>query len=226
MFVISANETEVAFFKKEDYGLYKANPKTAWWPQCFTLQQRSFLKDRSKVKHGTRARATMFIQRIVFKLIIIHRSAFFISILYLLCCWLWPRMFIYKVVLKTCWINKLWNLSVIVFLKVFTKLYLLRWTVSVTRKTCWNAKNKKKQKLYLHILLYPLKLYICIIGSVTFKEHNIDQNVKTVQTINTEASSEIWIPSALFCSSSWSTATDLMSLNYSWAVLGGFGLIR
>ncbi|XP_044073474.1 UPF0538 protein C2orf76 homolog isoform X4 [Siniperca chuatsi] len=25
-----ANETEVAFFRKEDYGLYKANPKTAW----------------------------------------------------------------------------------------------------------------------------------------------------------------------------------------------------
>ncbi|KAM7380969.1 hypothetical protein PAMP_004233 [Pampus punctatissimus] len=25
-----ANETEVAFFKKEDYGLYKANPQTAW----------------------------------------------------------------------------------------------------------------------------------------------------------------------------------------------------
>ncbi|XP_051258977.1 UPF0538 protein C2orf76 homolog [Dicentrarchus labrax] len=24
------NETEVAFFKKEDYGLFKANPKTAW----------------------------------------------------------------------------------------------------------------------------------------------------------------------------------------------------
>uniref|UniRef100_A0A671TUG8 Uncharacterized protein n=1 Tax=Sparus aurata TaxID=8175 RepID=A0A671TUG8_SPAAU len=24
------NETEVAFFKKEDYGLYKANPKSAW----------------------------------------------------------------------------------------------------------------------------------------------------------------------------------------------------
>ncbi|KAM9347651.1 UPF0538 protein C2orf76 homolog [Symphorus nematophorus] len=24
------NETEVAFFRKEDYGLYKANPKTAW----------------------------------------------------------------------------------------------------------------------------------------------------------------------------------------------------
>ncbi|XP_037313459.1 UPF0538 protein C2orf76 homolog [Pungitius pungitius] len=25
-----ANETEVAFFRKEDYSLYKANPKTAW----------------------------------------------------------------------------------------------------------------------------------------------------------------------------------------------------
>ncbi|XP_070694575.1 UPF0538 protein C2orf76 homolog isoform X1 [Pempheris klunzingeri] len=25
-----ANETEVAFFRKEDYQLYKANPKTAW----------------------------------------------------------------------------------------------------------------------------------------------------------------------------------------------------
>ncbi|XP_071341013.1 UPF0538 protein C2orf76 homolog [Trachinotus anak] len=25
-----ANETEVAFFKKEDYGFYKANPKSAW----------------------------------------------------------------------------------------------------------------------------------------------------------------------------------------------------
>ncbi|XP_059199574.1 UPF0538 protein C2orf76 homolog [Centropristis striata] len=25
-----ANETEVAFFRKEDYGLYKANPQTAW----------------------------------------------------------------------------------------------------------------------------------------------------------------------------------------------------
>ncbi|XP_044221558.1 UPF0538 protein C2orf76 homolog [Thunnus albacares] len=25
-----ANETEVAFFRKEDYGLYKANPHTAW----------------------------------------------------------------------------------------------------------------------------------------------------------------------------------------------------
>ncbi|XP_040913426.1 UPF0538 protein C2orf76 homolog [Toxotes jaculatrix] len=25
-----ANETEVAFFRREDYGLYKANPKTAW----------------------------------------------------------------------------------------------------------------------------------------------------------------------------------------------------
>ncbi|XP_041806984.1 UPF0538 protein C2orf76 homolog isoform X2 [Chelmon rostratus] len=25
-----ANETEVAFFRKEDYGLYKANPKSAW----------------------------------------------------------------------------------------------------------------------------------------------------------------------------------------------------
>ncbi|XP_049904322.1 UPF0538 protein C2orf76 homolog isoform X2 [Epinephelus moara] len=25
-----ANETEVAFFKKDDYRLYKANPKTAW----------------------------------------------------------------------------------------------------------------------------------------------------------------------------------------------------
>ncbi|XP_028291373.1 UPF0538 protein C2orf76 homolog [Gouania willdenowi] len=25
-----ANETEVAFFKKEDYGLFKANPKTTW----------------------------------------------------------------------------------------------------------------------------------------------------------------------------------------------------
>ncbi|XP_028249628.1 UPF0538 protein C2orf76 homolog [Parambassis ranga] len=25
-----ANETEVAFFRKEDYGLFKANPKTAW----------------------------------------------------------------------------------------------------------------------------------------------------------------------------------------------------
>ncbi|XP_034416840.1 UPF0538 protein C2orf76 homolog isoform X1 [Cyclopterus lumpus] len=25
-----ANETEVAFFRKEDYGVYKANPKTAW----------------------------------------------------------------------------------------------------------------------------------------------------------------------------------------------------
>ncbi|KAM3608427.1 uncharacterized protein V6R79_025030 [Siganus canaliculatus] len=24
------NETEVAFFRKEDYGLYKANPKCAW----------------------------------------------------------------------------------------------------------------------------------------------------------------------------------------------------
>ncbi|TMS06681.1 UPF0538 protein C2orf76-like protein [Larimichthys crocea] len=24
------NETEVAFFRKEDYGLYKANPRTAW----------------------------------------------------------------------------------------------------------------------------------------------------------------------------------------------------
>lgn len=87
-------------------------------------------------------RAAMFIQRIVFKRIIIHHSAFFISILYFLCCWLWPRMFIYNVVLKTCWINKLWNLFVIVFLKVFTKLYLLRWTVSVTRKTWWKVKNK------------------------------------------------------------------------------------
>lgn len=54
MFVVSANETEVAFFKKEDYGLYKANPKSAWWPQCFTLQQRSFVTDGSKVTHGTR----------------------------------------------------------------------------------------------------------------------------------------------------------------------------
>ncbi|XP_042281990.1 UPF0538 protein C2orf76 homolog [Thunnus maccoyii] len=25
-----ANETEVAFFRKEDYGLYKANPHTTW----------------------------------------------------------------------------------------------------------------------------------------------------------------------------------------------------
>ncbi|KAM4609089.1 UPF0538 protein C2orf76 homolog [Polymixia lowei] len=25
-----ANETELAFFKKEDYGLYKANPHTVW----------------------------------------------------------------------------------------------------------------------------------------------------------------------------------------------------
>ncbi|KAK5861622.1 hypothetical protein PBY51_023004 [Eleginops maclovinus] len=25
-----ANETEVAFFRKEDYGLFKANPQTAW----------------------------------------------------------------------------------------------------------------------------------------------------------------------------------------------------
>ncbi|XP_037646344.1 UPF0538 protein C2orf76 homolog isoform X2 [Sebastes umbrosus] len=25
-----ANETEVAFFRGEDYGLYKANPKTTW----------------------------------------------------------------------------------------------------------------------------------------------------------------------------------------------------
>ncbi|XP_026231483.1 UPF0538 protein C2orf76 homolog [Anabas testudineus] len=25
-----ANETEVAFFRKEDYGLYKANPKCSW----------------------------------------------------------------------------------------------------------------------------------------------------------------------------------------------------
>ncbi|XP_040056864.2 UPF0538 protein C2orf76 homolog isoform X1 [Gasterosteus aculeatus] len=25
-----ANETEVAFFRKEDYSLYKANPRTAW----------------------------------------------------------------------------------------------------------------------------------------------------------------------------------------------------
>ncbi|KAF3695218.1 UPF0538 protein C2orf76 -like protein [Channa argus] len=25
-----ANETELAFFRREDYGLYKANPKTAW----------------------------------------------------------------------------------------------------------------------------------------------------------------------------------------------------
>ncbi|XP_023273413.1 UPF0538 protein C2orf76 homolog [Seriola lalandi dorsalis] len=25
-----ASETEVAFFRKEDYGLYKANPKSAW----------------------------------------------------------------------------------------------------------------------------------------------------------------------------------------------------
>uniref|UniRef100_A0A1A8D532 Chromosome 2 open reading frame 76 n=1 Tax=Nothobranchius kadleci TaxID=1051664 RepID=A0A1A8D532_NOTKA len=25
-----ANETEVAFFRKEDYGLYKANPRTSW----------------------------------------------------------------------------------------------------------------------------------------------------------------------------------------------------
>uniref|UniRef100_A0A3B3CEN1 Uncharacterized protein n=2 Tax=Oryzias melastigma TaxID=30732 RepID=A0A3B3CEN1_ORYME len=25
-----AHETEVAFFKKEDYGLYKANPTTSW----------------------------------------------------------------------------------------------------------------------------------------------------------------------------------------------------
>nr|XP_020462147.1 UPF0538 protein C2orf76 homolog [Monopterus albus] len=25
-----ANETEVAFFRKEDYDLYKANPKTVW----------------------------------------------------------------------------------------------------------------------------------------------------------------------------------------------------
>ncbi|KAM4558083.1 UPF0538 protein C2orf76 homolog [Odontesthes bonariensis] len=25
-----ANETEVAFFRKEDYGLYKANPQSAW----------------------------------------------------------------------------------------------------------------------------------------------------------------------------------------------------
>lgn len=24
------NETEVAFFRREDYGLYKANPKSAW----------------------------------------------------------------------------------------------------------------------------------------------------------------------------------------------------
>ena len=160
MFVISANETEVAFFKKEDYGLYKANPKTAWWPQCFTLQQRRFLKDRSKVKHGTRARATMFIQRIVFKLIITHRSAFFISILYLLCCWLWPQMFIYKVVLKTCWINKLWNLSVIVFLKVFTKLYLLRWTVSVTRKTLKCKKQKKTKVISSYFIISSKTLHL------------------------------------------------------------------
>uniref|UniRef100_A0A3Q2ZN80 PB1 domain-containing protein n=1 Tax=Kryptolebias marmoratus TaxID=37003 RepID=A0A3Q2ZN80_KRYMA len=25
-----ANETEVAFFRREDYGLYKANPETTW----------------------------------------------------------------------------------------------------------------------------------------------------------------------------------------------------
>ncbi|XP_071754750.2 UPF0538 protein C2orf76 homolog [Centroberyx gerrardi] len=25
-----ANETELAFFRKEDYGLYKANPQSAW----------------------------------------------------------------------------------------------------------------------------------------------------------------------------------------------------
>lgn len=35
LFVVPANETEVAFFRKEDYGLYKANPKSAWWPQDF-----------------------------------------------------------------------------------------------------------------------------------------------------------------------------------------------
>lgn len=141
MFVVSANETEVAFFKKEDYGLYKANPKSAWWPQCFTLQQRSFLTDGSKVTHGTRT-VPPCLYRGLFLAYYIHHSAFFISILYFLCCWLWPRMFIYNVVLKTCWINKLWNLFVIVFLKVFTKLYLLRWTVSVTRKTWWNVKNR------------------------------------------------------------------------------------
>lgn len=47
-----ANETEVAFFRKEDYGLYKANPKTAWWPQYFILQQSGWSMPGTKGKQN------------------------------------------------------------------------------------------------------------------------------------------------------------------------------
>lgn len=30
MFVVTVNETEVALFRAEDYGLYKANPTCVW----------------------------------------------------------------------------------------------------------------------------------------------------------------------------------------------------
>lgn len=30
VFVASVNETEVAFFRRRDYGLYKANPTCLW----------------------------------------------------------------------------------------------------------------------------------------------------------------------------------------------------
>ncbi|XP_064800349.1 UPF0538 protein C2orf76 homolog isoform X1 [Oncorhynchus masou masou] len=29
--LLTANETELAFFRKEDYNLFKANPQPAWW---------------------------------------------------------------------------------------------------------------------------------------------------------------------------------------------------
>lgn len=48
VFAVSVNETEVAFFRREDYDLYKANPKSAWWRQHFTLQQRRLQKDRGQ----------------------------------------------------------------------------------------------------------------------------------------------------------------------------------
>lgn len=33
--MFSVNETEVAFFSAEDYGLYKANPNPSWWPHLW-----------------------------------------------------------------------------------------------------------------------------------------------------------------------------------------------
>lgn len=40
--VFTAHETEVAFFNKEDYGLYKANPTTSWWPPAKVCEGQTF----------------------------------------------------------------------------------------------------------------------------------------------------------------------------------------